>query len=354
VADWGDTGFYPPAVHPWWDAGFGSVTLAQSSVNVLGVNTIRFGANYFTLGRSPLNLVIAIPGVTPNAAITLTKNGQMVDVTASAGSTAYFYDFQNGTYIANDTVSGASWKVVIVGPSVTVTQFNAPSGRPVLGQVFPLGMYFGNQPMTLPTFVENAYISAGTYTLAVPLNVTQVRLRMAGAGAGAGASATGAFGGGGGGSGAYGEGWFGVTGGTTLTIQVGAGGVGGIAGGAAAANGGSTSVSGLTGGTVSVGGGFAGSAATGSANGSSGAGAGAPSGFTLALTGSYGATGYAQGSNGIGGAGGPAYNAGGALSGGGANGAAATLPGAGATGGGFGNQNGGKGQDAAVMVEWAQ
>lgn len=121
MASLGDISVYPPSCLPWWDYGSGgSVTPSQSSVALLGSNTIRACANLFTV-RKGISVIIPIPGVGIGDVLTISKNAQAVEIAGALSTTCYFYDLEDGTYIATDTRTGATWRVVIVGTTVTVT-----------------------------------------------------------------------------------------------------------------------------------------------------------------------------------------------------------------------------------------
>jgi hypothetical protein len=124
VASLGNVGFYPKAsIRSWWDAGFGTITLAQSSSPVASVGPVHF-ANPFVQGQNPTPVTIDIPGVNPGELLTLLKNGQIVDMHVPTNFTGHFYDYQDGTYIAIDSNNGAAWRIVITNAVAVVTPLN--------------------------------------------------------------------------------------------------------------------------------------------------------------------------------------------------------------------------------------
>ena len=139
---------------------------------------------------------------------------------------------------------------------------------------------FGGPTIAVVNVGVRAYTSPGTYTYVVPSAATTVQVLTIGGGGGGAAgtaqetnySGVGGGGGGGGGGGQIASNaTFAVTGGTNLSVTVGAAGTAGFVGGAAPTAGGATSITGGAGG-ASI------SAAGGSAAGSTGAGGASGSG----------------------------------------------------------------------------
>jgi hypothetical protein len=337
LASIGNIGWYPhSSAITFHDPGFGSITLAQSSFARSAC--VKYGAfNYYTLGKAPTSVIITIPGVTANSPVTLLRNGQIVDITASSNTTAHFYDFQDGTYQAIDNATGSSWKIVISGTSVTVTA-NSPNpgvSRPTIGQIFPLGTYYGARP-TMPNVYEQSITAPGITPFTVPATVTSLKLRVWAADGGGGGSLGGSTSGGsGGGGGGYAEGVVAVTPGQVINFNIGAAGVGGATGANNGTNGGNTTVTG-TGIAVSCNGGNPGvyAPSTAAVNGGTG---GSASGLTFTKSGQSGGPGFFYGTGeAASGLPAPAYGRI-ATNGGGANGI-----------------GGGSGQAGQAFIEWVQ
>lgn len=338
MADWGDTGFYSPVGRLWWDAGFGYAAGLGSIVST----AVRYGSNIFT-DRKRQSVIIALPGASPNEVVTLTKNGQLVEITAAQSTTAYFYDLEDGTYIATDINSGATWKAVVLGQSVTVTQLNTTGGgnqRPTLGQLFPLGMIYGAATMAGQSFAGQAFTASGSWT--VPAGINAFKYRVWGDGGGGGGCPNSSYsGGGGGGGGGFAEGWHACSPGDVFTVAVGPGGAGGNGVNGTAGSG--SSITGPAAFNVSCGGGQGGNASSGTLAVSGGAG-GAATGGTLNLSGSYGQNGYYNGGNSFAGNGGGSFGS--------PYGSGGTSPGSGGGGGANTFRSGANGAPGLIIIEW--
>lgn len=271
--------------------------------------------------------------------MTLLLRGQIVDVTMATTTTAYFYDYDDGTYIATDAMSGSSWRVVILGTTVTVTQISGTTGgtqRPLIGQIFPLGNIYGGATMAGQEFNGTVLTSNGSWT--VPAGINAFKYRVWGDGGGAGGCPNSSYaGGGGGGGGGYSEGWQTCSPGDVFNAVVGTGGVGGSGANGSAGTG--SSLTGPNGFNVVCTGGLGGAAST-SQNATVGGGGGTATGGDLNLPGSPGQGGYFVGGYGFPGQGGGAWNA------------PYGQPGTGGSGGVGSFPSGAAGVHGIIEIEW--
>lgn len=279
----------------------------------------------------------------PNAntgPVTLNINGLGAStVTRKDGNALEASDIRAAS-IQRLTYKGGVWQAVSPLPSeLTSTVNNYLAGQLTIGGRI--------QPYTSP----------GTYTFTLPANVDAFGCSLWGAGGGGGGAASSTSAAPGGGGGDYEEGSYACQPGSTITINVGAGGTAGAAGGGNGSNGGLSSVAYVTpGGTTTtiVAGGGQGAGGSTSGSGTVQGSGGTGSGGLISRPGYIGGTAYAPGgvSNGyIGGPGGQAYTSPGAGANFGTAGNPGTVPG----GGGSGSANnaaGGTGGDGVVIIRY--
>lgn len=87
----------------------------------------------FTRTKAPTWVTIIIPDVVLSRLVRLSLNtGQPVDFTKSDSlGDAYFYDLDDGGYIATEIGTGNAWSVTVLGTVVTVVRL-ATSRTPIV------------------------------------------------------------------------------------------------------------------------------------------------------------------------------------------------------------------------------
>lgn len=87
----------------------------------------------FTRVKAPTWVTVTIPGAVMSRLVRLsTVTGQTVDFVGSDSlGDAYFYDLDDGGYIATEIGTGNAWSVTVSGTTVTVVRI-ASSGSPVV------------------------------------------------------------------------------------------------------------------------------------------------------------------------------------------------------------------------------
>lgn len=228
-------------------------------------------------------------------------------------------------------------------PTTKVSNITPPAstGRPIVGQLFPLGMFFGGKgvgSLQMQVFTG----SSGTFTF--PPGVTQVKARIWAAGGGGGAGiSTSVAGGSGGGGGGYCEGIIIKGSNTTLAIVNGTGGSAGVST-TAGGNGGDSTIT-ATGISVTCQGGRGGIFATSTTPILGGAG-GTATGLSMAINGADGGEGYTYGpSNAAKGFAGGSFGS--------PSGTFGSSPGAGGSGGANGS-SGLSGHAGLTIIEWEE
>lgn len=293
MANWPDAGRYAlSATGNQCNSGATETQLPYYAFYPLSNGASFHGGGLFTQLKAPTSVTIQIPGTTPGNNIALLYRGILVDQ-VWAGTSTFFYDVNDGTYMAVDCTNGQSWQIIVLGTAVTVIPITSTGvGRPTYGQLWPLGTFQGGT--TVGSIFFQPFAASGTLT--VPPGVTAMKLRGTAAGAGGGGSPTGSSlaGGSGGGGGEYGEGAVTVVPGSLLTFTLGAGGPAGI-GANNGTNGGDTTVIG-TGVSVTLKGGHGGIFATSGTPVSGGAGGTGGSGLSFLQDGGVGGQGVTYGS----------------------------------------------------------
>jgi len=294
VANWPDAGRYALAsISNACNVGSVENQLPYYGFYPLSANTPWHGGGLFTQLKSPTGVIIQIPGTVPGDNIALLYRGILVDQ-VWAGTSTYFYDVNDGIYMAVDCTNGQTWEIIVAGTAATVVPIaGALTTRPTTGLVFPLGLYNGGA--AVGNIYNQYFITNGSF--AIPTGVLQVKYKIVGPGAGGGGSVSGSTaGGGGGGGGGAGEGIIAIGTNTALAVVVGTGGIAGGVGGSASngANGTPTSITG-TGISIVANGGNGGTFSASGAPASGGTG-GTVTGASFSETGGTGGQGVTYGS----------------------------------------------------------
>lgn len=86
----------------------------------------------FTRTKAPTWVTIVVPDVVLSKLVRLSLNtGQPVDFTKSDSlGNAYFYDLDDGGYIATEIGTGNAWSITVVGAVVTIVRISS-TGTPI-------------------------------------------------------------------------------------------------------------------------------------------------------------------------------------------------------------------------------